>query len=75
MVFTFGRSHLIILLLEDRGVPIRVGDKIVKINEIDITGYSLQSVMKVFADDTTSTDKPRKISIIRGGESQVIIDV
>ena len=55
-----------------RGVPIRVGDKIVQINDVDLTGYSLLSVMKVFEEDSTETDKPRKITIIRGGESEVI---
>jgi len=56
-----------------RGVPIKVGDKIVQINDIDVTGYSLQSVMKVFDEDTTSMDKPRKITIIRGGNSQELL--
>ena len=56
-----------------RGTPIKVGDKIVKINDVDVTGYSLQSVMKVFEDDTTAMDKPRKITIIRGGSSQELL--
>lgn len=51
-----------------RGVPIKTGDKIIKINDTDISGFSLQSVLKVFADDSLNTDKPRKIIVVRGGE-------
>jgi len=56
-----------------RGVPIKVGDKIIQINDIDVSGYSLQSVMKVFNEDTTSLDKPRKITIVRGGNNQELL--
>jgi thiol-disulfide isomerase/thioredoxin len=56
-----------------RSVPIRVGDKIIQINDIDVTGFSLQSVMKVFNEDTTSMDKPRKITIVRGGNNQELL--
>jgi thioredoxin 1 len=51
-----------------RGVPIKTGDKIIKINDTDISGFSLQAVLKVFADDSLNTDKPRKIIVVRGGE-------
>jgi thioredoxin len=47
---------------------IKVGDKIIAINGIDITGYSLQSVMKIFNDDTTSKGF-RTIKAIRGGQT------
>jgi thiol-disulfide isomerase/thioredoxin len=56
-----------------RGVPIKVGDKIVKINNVDIKGYSIQSVIKLIDEDTASNNEPRKITIIRGGESSVLL--
>jgi len=51
-----------------RGVPIKTGDKIVKINGIDVSEYSLQEIMSVFEADSLEIEKPRKIVVIRGGQ-------
>ncbi len=56
-----------------RGVSIKAGDKIEKINNIDIKGFSIQSVMKLIDEDTSSIGKPRKITIMRGGESSILL--
>ena len=49
-----------------RGVPIKVGDKIVRINDIDVSEYSLPDIMKVFEADSLELEKPRKVVVIRG---------
>lgn len=51
-----------------RGVPIKTGDKIIKINSIDVSESSLQDVMQIFEADSLDLEKPRKIVVIRGGQ-------
>lgn len=53
------------------GVPIKSGDKIIKINDVDITDLSIQSIMKLIEKDTTSGIY-RTITIIRGGNTTEI---
>lgn len=50
-----------------RGVPIKSGDKLIGINNIDIAGYSLQEVLQIFEADSLDIEKPRKITVVRGG--------
>lgn len=51
-----------------RGVPIKTGDKIIKINSIDVSESTLQDVMQIFEADSLELEKPRKIVVIRGGQ-------
>jgi thioredoxin 1 len=49
-------------------VPVYVGDKILKINNIDIKGYTIRSVIKL-VDEDTSKDTYREVEILRAGKT------
>lgn len=57
-----------------RGVPIKTGDKIVKINGIDVSEFSLKKIMEVIEADSLEIEKPRKIIVVRG-EQELNLDM
>lgn len=57
-----------------RGVPIKSGDKIVEVNNIDVSKYSLKDIMEIFEADSLEIEKPRKIKVIRG-EQELNLDM